>query len=105
VIPAPLSMPLLPRSERRVPPWVLATIVLFRLEGLLDQLERRFEITTKEQRGTLAFASRSQSTGHRASLPTAERRIELVLVGFPLSTRLLTDALTLMPEEIIRVAA
>jgi len=56
VIPAPLSMPLLPRSERRVPPWVLSTIVLFRLKGLLDQMERRFEITSEERsipRGTI----------------------------------------------------
>src|SRR5713101_1323384 len=56
VIPTPLSMPLLPRSERRVPPWVLSTIVLFRLKGLLDQLERRFEITSEERsspRGTI----------------------------------------------------
>ena len=56
VIPAPLSMPLLPRSERRVPPWVLSTIVLFRLKALLEQLERRFEITSEERsspRGTI----------------------------------------------------
>ena len=56
VIPAPLSLPLLPRSERRVPPWVLSTIVLFRLKGLLEQLERRFEITSEDRsspRGTI----------------------------------------------------
>ena len=56
VIPDPLSLPLLPRSERRVPPWVLSTIVLFRLKGLLEQLERRFEITSEElssPRGTI----------------------------------------------------
>jgi hypothetical protein len=56
VIPAPLSMPSLPNSERRVPPWVLSTIVLFRLKGLLDQLERRFEITAETRsspRGTI----------------------------------------------------
>jgi 5-methylcytosine-specific restriction endonuclease McrBC regulatory subunit McrC len=59
VIPAPLSMPLLPRSERRVPPWVLSTIVVFRLKGLLDQLERRFEITKEERsspRGTIDWS-------------------------------------------------
>ncbi len=56
VIPAPLSMPLLPQSERRVPAWVLSTIVLFRLKALLEQLERRFEITREERsspRGTI----------------------------------------------------
>ena len=59
VIPAPLAMPLLPRSERRVPPWVLSTVVLFRLKGLLDQLERRFEITQEERsspRGTIDWS-------------------------------------------------
>lgn len=59
VIPAPLSMPLLPRSERRVPPWVLSTIVLFRLKGLLDQLERRFEIIAEQRsspRGTVDWS-------------------------------------------------
>jgi hypothetical protein len=56
IIPTPLAMHLLPRSERCVPPWVLSTIVLFRLKGLLDQLERRFEITHAERsspRGTI----------------------------------------------------
>jgi len=56
IIPTPLAMHSLPRSERRVPPWVLSTIVLFRLKGLLDQLERRFEITRAERsspRGTI----------------------------------------------------
>jgi hypothetical protein len=56
VIPAPLSLPSLPHSERHVPPWVLSTIVLFRLKGLLEQLERRFEITAEERanpRGTI----------------------------------------------------
>jgi 5-methylcytosine-specific restriction endonuclease McrBC regulatory subunit McrC len=56
VIPAPLSMPSLPRSERRVPPWVLSTIVLFRLKRLLEQLESRFEIISEDlssPRGTI----------------------------------------------------
>jgi 5-methylcytosine-specific restriction endonuclease McrBC regulatory subunit McrC len=42
---------------------------------------------------------------HRASLPMMQRRVELVLVGFPLSTHLIIDAVTLMAEEIARVAA
>jgi McrBC 5-methylcytosine restriction system component len=56
VIPAPLPMPSLPNSERRVPPWVLSAIVVFRLKGLLDQLQRRFEITSDTRsspRGTI----------------------------------------------------
>jgi hypothetical protein len=47
VIPSALPMPLLPRSERRIPPWVLSTIVLFRLRKLLYQLQRRFEIVSE----------------------------------------------------------
>jgi hypothetical protein len=40
---------------------------------------------------------------HRASLPAAERRIELVLVAFPLSTRVLDDAVLVMAEEVARL--
>jgi hypothetical protein len=56
VIPGALAMPSLPRSERRVPPWVLSTIVLFRLKLLIDQLQRRFEMTHEirsSPRGTI----------------------------------------------------
>jgi hypothetical protein len=44
VSPSPLRLPLLKRSERRVPPWVLSFMILARLKALLDRLERRFEI-------------------------------------------------------------
>jgi hypothetical protein len=44
VSPSPLRLPLLKRSERRVPPWVLSFMVLTRLKALLDRHERRFEI-------------------------------------------------------------
>ncbi|MGO8817254.1 MAG: 5-methylcytosine restriction system specificity protein McrC [Terriglobia bacterium] len=44
VSPAPLHLPLLKRSERRVPPWVLSFMVLDRIKALLERLERRFEI-------------------------------------------------------------
>ena len=42
---------------------------------------------------------------HRASLPLTKRRVELVLVAFPLSTRLINEAVSLMAEEIRRVTA
>jgi hypothetical protein len=45
VLPAPLPLPNLPRSERKVPPWVLSAIVLGRLEVLLQALHRKFEMT------------------------------------------------------------
>jgi 5-methylcytosine-specific restriction endonuclease McrBC regulatory subunit McrC len=44
VLPQILPMPLLPQSERRIPPWVLATVVVYRLERLVRRLERRFEM-------------------------------------------------------------
>jgi len=44
VSPKPLTLPLVPRSERKVPHWVLATVVLRRLAVLLDSLEKRFEL-------------------------------------------------------------
>ncbi len=47
ISPAPLRLPLLRRSERRVPVWVLSLMVLARLKALLDQLTRRFETTTE----------------------------------------------------------
>lgn len=43
VIPAPVDLPLLPRSSRKVPQWVISTVVLFRIKDLLDGLDRRFE--------------------------------------------------------------
>lgn len=42
---------------------------------------------------------------HRASLPATDRRIELALVAFPLSTRIVPDAVAMMAEEIRRLAA
>ena len=47
VAPNPLKLPLLRRSERRVPPWVLSFMILNRLRALLDSLERRFETLTE----------------------------------------------------------
>ncbi len=45
VVPRPLRLPLLKRSERRVPPWVISLMVLDRLEALVHQLQRRFEFS------------------------------------------------------------
>jgi 5-methylcytosine-specific restriction endonuclease McrBC regulatory subunit McrC len=44
VLPNILNLPQLKISERRVPPWVLSSVILGRLEKLLQQLDRRFEI-------------------------------------------------------------
>ncbi|MGI6307210.1 MAG: AAA family ATPase [Dethiobacteria bacterium] len=37
VIPIPLRLPLLPRPDRKIPPWVLSTTILLRLQKLLEQ--------------------------------------------------------------------
>ncbi len=50
VLPQPLPLPLLPMSDRRIPPWVLASTILFRLQRLLNSLERRFEYTHADLR-------------------------------------------------------
>ncbi len=49
-LPSILQMPQLKISERRVPPWVLSSVVLRRLEGLIQQLDRRFEMTDRFHR-------------------------------------------------------
>ena len=41
---------------------------------------------------------------HRASLPVAERRVELILSAFPLSTRVMADAIALIAEEVRRLS-
>ena len=48
IIPKPLRLPMLPRSDRKIPTWVLSTIILFRLRALLDRLERRFEFSESD---------------------------------------------------------
>jgi hypothetical protein len=44
IVPSPLRLPLLKRSERRVPAWVISCMVLARLQALLARLDRRFEL-------------------------------------------------------------
>jgi len=58
VVPRPLRLPLLRRSERRVPPWVISLMVVERLERLIHQLVRRFELTEDvlaSPRGTIRW--------------------------------------------------
>lgn len=50
VVPQPLGLPLLKRSARKAPRWVLAVMVLGRLEALLKGLERRFEMVEEVRR-------------------------------------------------------
>lgn len=48
ILPTPLRLPLLPRSDRKIPPWVISTTILLRIERLLKQLDRRFEFTQSD---------------------------------------------------------
>jgi hypothetical protein len=49
VVPELLPLPDLPQSERHVPPWVLSSIVLMRLQKLLDSLQRRFSMLESDE--------------------------------------------------------
>lgn len=75
VIPTPLKLPLLPRSDRRIPPWVISTIILLRIERLLKQLDRRFEfsqadlIAPKGQVNWPGYAVVKMSRGNFLSVP------------------------------------
>jgi len=50
ITPDLLRLPKLPQSDRRVPPWVLASTVLRRLDDLLDNLTREFRLTKESRR-------------------------------------------------------
>ena len=75
ITPTPLRLPLLCRSERRVPVWVLSFMILARLRALLDSLDRRFEQTTEVRqapRGTVnwvQYATRSLPHASFLSIP------------------------------------
>lgn len=45
VIPELQKLPLLPKSSRDIPNWVMSSIILSRLEHLLNSLSRKFELT------------------------------------------------------------
>jgi McrBC 5-methylcytosine restriction system component len=64
VTPTPLRLPLLQRSERRVPVWVLSSMILIRIKALLASLERKFEMVTE---------TRSAPRGRVKWAPYAER--------------------------------
>jgi hypothetical protein len=75
VIPSPLKLPLLPRSDRKIPPWVLSTIILFRIQAMLKRLERRFEYTEADMiapRGTVnwsCYVTKKMSSANFLQVP------------------------------------
>jgi hypothetical protein len=70
-----LRLPMLPRSERSVPPWVLSTVVLERVAALLASMQRRFSFVEGDlgqPRGTMLlaqWATRHWPQGRGASIP------------------------------------
>lgn len=71
ITPTPLRLPLLRRSERRVPPWVLSSMILMRLDALLKSLQRRFEIVSEHRiapRGSVRWAEYATSSVSRGNL-------------------------------------
>jgi len=89
VTPTPLKLPLLKRSERRVPTWVISCMVLARLKALLDSLSRRFELVNEIRsapRGTVRwnqYGSQYLATGQFLSVPCTfpDLRDDRLLVG------------------------
>lgn len=75
VLPDILRMPSLKISERRIPPWVLSTVVLSRLDNLIRNLSREFEMVEEEQsipRGSVnwtRYAQKNLPNGRLQSLP------------------------------------
>lgn len=49
VTPELLAMASLPTSDRKVPAWVLSSVVLFRLEAMLGRLNQRFELRAEDR--------------------------------------------------------
>lgn len=69
ISPTLLHLPLLHRSERRIPVWVLSFVILTRLKALLDSLDRRFELVTEKRRAPRGAVRWNQYATR--SLPTA----------------------------------
>lgn len=75
VLPELLPLNDLPRSERHIPPWVLASVVLHRLKRLLDATSRRFMVVEEDRlapRGAVdwgTYATKRFPTGLALSVP------------------------------------
>jgi hypothetical protein len=89
VTPTPLRLPLLRRSERRIPLWVLSSMILVRLKALLGSLDRRFEIrseTRNAPRGRVEwtrYATQNLPRANFLSIPCqfADLRDDTLLKG------------------------
>lgn len=45
IVPTPLRLPLVPGTERKIPPWVLSSMTLHRIQLMLDNINRNFGFT------------------------------------------------------------
>ncbi|MCB1158753.1 MAG: hypothetical protein H7A25_14245 [Leptospiraceae bacterium] len=48
VLPEMLKLPQLPHSEKKIPPWVLSSVILFRIRNLLREIHKNFQFQTQE---------------------------------------------------------
>lgn len=75
VLPELLPLDDLPQSERHVPPWVLASVVLYRLQRLLEATARRFDVIEEDRlapRGAVdwqTYATKRLPHGRALSVP------------------------------------
>jgi hypothetical protein len=82
ITPSILKLPPLHRSERRVPPWVLSSMILVRLNALLNSLSRKFELVEEHRnspRGRVdwdTYARRSLPAGKFLSIPCTYPELE-----------------------------
>src|SRR5699024_1568336 len=63
ILPDILNLPQLKISERRVPPWVLSSVILGRLHEMLKKLDRRFEmdeVYRSKPKGTVDWVNYAQ---------------------------------------------
>lgn len=77
VVPRLLPLHELPQSERSVPRWVMSSVVLARLDALLDRLARRFTVTEADlaaPRGAVRwerYATARVAVGRATEVPCA----------------------------------
>lgn len=75
VTPSILRMPLLPKSARDIPVWLIATTVLTRIDALLRTITRRFGVTESILRSPRGrplwqrYASKHWARGHPERVP------------------------------------
>src|SRR5690606_14666721 len=76
VLPDLLPLAELPQSERNIPPWVLSSVVLYRMERLLDNSARRFAMVQSDlsaPKGAVdwtSYATQKVSVGRFLSVPS-----------------------------------